>query len=38
VAQQPIMIGESAVQAAFDLLSGEDVEDFIPVDLELVTE
>ncbi|UTR15678.1 ribose ABC transporter substrate-binding protein RbsB [Salipaludibacillus sp. LMS25] len=38
VAQQPIMIGESAVQAAFDLLSGENVDDFIPVDLELVTE
>ncbi len=38
VAQQPTLIGEEALDAAFSVLNGEDVEDFIPVELELVTE
>ncbi|BAB07451.1 ribose ABC transporter substrate-binding protein RbsB [Halalkalibacterium halodurans] len=37
VAQQPTLIGETAVATAFSVLSGDDVEEFIPVDLELVT-
>lgn len=37
VAQQPTIIGYEALEAANSVLNGEDVEDFIPVDLELIT-
>nr|WP_090892744.1 ribose ABC transporter substrate-binding protein RbsB [Evansella caseinilytica] len=36
VAQQPVLIGESAVDAALKVLQGEAVEAYIPVELELV--
>lgn len=36
VAQQPVLIGEKALEAALAILSGETVENYIPVDLELV--
>ncbi|MEN0644415.1 ribose ABC transporter substrate-binding protein RbsB [Alkalicoccobacillus gibsonii] len=36
VAQQPTIIGYEALEAANSVLNGEDVEDFIPVDLELI--
>ncbi|GEL09162.1 D-ribose ABC transporter substrate-binding protein [Salisediminibacterium halotolerans] len=38
VAQQPGLIAEEALDAAVSYLNGEDVEDFVGVDLELVTE
>lgn len=38
IAQQPDLIGESAVDAASKIANGEEVEDFIPIDLKLVTE
>ncbi|MBB5172397.1 ribose ABC transporter substrate-binding protein RbsB [Texcoconibacillus texcoconensis] len=38
VAQQPDLIGQEAVSAGLDILEGESAEDFIPVELELVTE
>ncbi len=38
VAQQPTLIGERALEAAVALLKGETVEEFIPVDLELVSQ
>ena len=37
VAQQPGLIGETAVKTAVEYLNGEEPEDFIPVELELVT-
>lgn len=37
VAQKPAAIGETAVQTAMKVAKGEKVENFIPVDLELVT-
>lgn len=37
VAQKPAAIGETAVQTAMKVTKGEQVESFIPVDLELVT-
>lgn len=37
VAQQPTLIGEEALDAALAILNGESVEDFIAVDLELIT-
>ena len=37
VAQQPILIGETAVKVANKYLNGEKVDDFIPVELQLVT-
>lgn len=37
VAQQPILIGKTAVDAVDKLLRGEKVDDFIPVELKLVT-
>lgn len=37
VAQKPAAIGESAVQTAVKVSKGETVEQFIPVDLELIT-
>ncbi len=36
IAQQPDLISEAAIQAAIDIYNGEDLEDFIPVDLELI--
>lgn len=36
VAQQPTVIGYEALEAANSVLNGEEVEDFIPVDLELI--
>lgn len=37
VAQQPILIGQLALQAALDVLSGKQVESSIPAELKLVT-
>lgn len=37
IAQQPILIGERAVDLASRYLSGEKVEDFSPVELKLIT-
>jgi len=37
VAQQPAEMGRLGVEAAVAYLNGEDVEDFIPVDLALIT-
>ncbi|WP_332842360.1 substrate-binding domain-containing protein [Paraclostridium sp. AKS81] len=37
VAQQPILIGETAVKEANKYLQGEKVKDFVPVKLQLVT-
>lgn len=37
VAQQPILIGETAVKVANKYLNGEKVDDFIPVELQLIT-
>ncbi len=36
IAQQPTLIGEEAMQAAAAVLNGDDVEEFIPVELELI--
>ncbi|MFC4660688.1 D-ribose ABC transporter substrate-binding protein [Oceanobacillus aidingensis] len=36
IAQQPLLISEEAIKAAVDVVNGETVEDFIPVDLELI--
>ena len=38
VAQQPDLIAEESLDAAVDYLDGEEIEDFIPVDLEMITE
>ncbi|MFZ4451111.1 D-ribose ABC transporter substrate-binding protein [Salibacterium aidingense] len=38
IAQQPQIIGEEAVNAAISVDSGEEIEDSIPVELELITE
>lgn len=37
IAQQPELIGESAIEAAGKVANGEEVDDFIPVDLQMVT-
>ena len=37
VAQKPASIGDTAVKTALKVLKGEQVEKFIPVDLELIT-
>ena len=37
VAQQPILIGEVAVNAVDKFLKGENIDSFIPVELKLVT-
>lgn len=37
VAQQPVLIGQLALQAALDVLSGKQVEPSIPAELKLVT-
>ncbi|WP_226038483.1 ribose ABC transporter substrate-binding protein RbsB [Aquibacillus saliphilus] len=36
VAQQPVLIGEEALEAALKLYNDEEVEKFIPVELELI--
>ncbi|WP_101842064.1 ribose ABC transporter substrate-binding protein RbsB [Halobacillus sp. Marseille-P3879] len=38
VAQQPELIGEEAITTAGQVVSGEEVEEFVPVELELITE
>lgn len=38
VAQQPELIGEMGIQASFDALAGEELEESIPVELKLITE
>lgn len=38
VAQQPELIGSLGIETAAALLAGEEVESYIPVDLELITE
>ncbi len=38
VAQQPGLIGETAIQAAVDYLSDKDIEESIPVELKLIKE
>ena len=37
VAQQPLLIGETAVNAVHKVLSGEKIADYIPVELKLIT-
>lgn len=37
IAQQPILMGQQAVDIAVKYLNGEEVEDSVPVDLELIT-
>lgn len=37
VAQQPILIGETAVKQAVKYLQGDKVEEFVPVELKLIT-
>ncbi|HLR72565.1 MAG TPA: D-ribose ABC transporter substrate-binding protein [Pseudogracilibacillus sp.] len=36
IAQQPELISEAAIKAAIDVLNGEELDDFIPVELELI--
>src|SRR5699024_8295983 len=36
IAQQPDLISEAAIEAAIQIANGEEVDDFIPVDLELI--
>ncbi len=38
VAQQPVEIGEIAVDAAVKVMNGETLDDYIPVELELITQ
>lgn len=38
IAQQPELIGEKAVEAAEKVANGEKIDDFIPVELQLITE
>ncbi|PYZ92603.1 ribose ABC transporter substrate-binding protein RbsB [Salipaludibacillus keqinensis] len=38
VAQQPTLIGEQAMDAAMAIINGEELEEFVPVELELVRE
>ncbi|MPM81399.1 Ribose import binding protein RbsB [bioreactor metagenome] len=37
VAQQPILIGETAVDAVHNVLLGKDIDNYIPVELKLIT-
>jgi ribose transport system substrate-binding protein len=37
IAQQPALMGELGVETAVEYLNGESVEDYIPVELSLVT-
>ena len=36
IAQQPELISEAAIKAAIDVFNGEELDDFIPVELELI--
>lgn len=36
IAQQPELISEAAIEAAIDIVNGEEIDDFIPVDLEII--
>jgi len=36
IAQQPDLISGAAIEAAIQIANGEEVDDFIPVDLELI--
>lgn len=36
IAQQPELISEAAIEAAIDIVNGEELDDFIPVDLEII--
>ncbi|BAM48084.1 ribose ABC transporter substrate-binding protein RbsB [Amphibacillus xylanus] len=36
IAQQPVLIGVEAIEAAFKLAKGEEVESFIPVELQVI--
>ncbi|WP_277674444.1 ribose ABC transporter substrate-binding protein RbsB [Piscibacillus halophilus] len=38
VAQQPAIIGEQGIEAAVSIANGEEVEEFLPVELDLITE
>ncbi|MFG6146966.1 ribose ABC transporter substrate-binding protein RbsB [Halobacillus sp. B23F22_1] len=38
VAQQPELIGEEAITTAAKVVGGEEVEEFVPVELEMITE
>ncbi len=38
VEQQPSLMAEIAVQTAMQIIDGESVDDFIPVDVRLITE
>ncbi|HLR62703.1 MAG TPA: ribose ABC transporter substrate-binding protein RbsB [Lentibacillus sp.] len=38
IAQQPKLIGENAIDAVGSVVSGESVDEFIPVELQMVTE
>src|SRR5699024_5749736 len=38
IAQQPELIGESAIEAAGKVANGDEVDEFIPVELQMVTE
>ncbi|MFD1065637.1 ribose ABC transporter substrate-binding protein RbsB [Oceanobacillus locisalsi] len=38
IAQQPDLIGERAIEAAGQVMNGETVEEFVPVELELISE
>lgn len=38
IAQQPGLIGENAIDAAGNVAAGESIDEFIPVELQLVTE
>ena len=37
VAQQPLLIGQTAVDAVHKVLSGETIDSYIPVELKLIT-
>lgn len=36
IAQQPILIGERAIEAASEVAKGTDIDEFIPVELKLI--
>ena len=38
IAQQPTVIGEKGIETAVSIVNGDEVEDFIPVELNLITE
>ena len=38
VAQQPAIIGEQGIEVAVSIANGEEVEEFLPVELDLITE